>query len=149
EQDGTRILRCAPLALASLLLVAAGGAAPGPLAELRADLDGDGRDERLHVEADGALHVEDSTGREVAAVPLGAPLERLSDYRLVTLEVEGHRVAHLTSRIATSRQSVEVVLQLAGAVQVLFSGRTGPVGDGERVEKLRLGPEGLVVFQTS
>jgi HEAT repeat protein len=117
---------------------------PPPVAEARGDLDGDGRPERVHLEADGTLRVDDSSGRELgrATLPVGAA-------QLEIVTVEDHVVAHARVPQKGGR-AVEVVLAVTGGrAETLALETTGPVGDGERNLRLRVDEAGVVRYQTA
>ena len=144
-------------AVVALVLAAAGAPArglwaaepaapPPPLAEARGDLDGDGRPERVHLERDGALVVDDADGKPRARVSLAAkqPIVR-GEVRIVA--AEGHVVVQARAELGRGR-AVEAVLGDGGR-QTIFDGRTGPVGDGERAIVLRVDDDGVVQYQTA
>ena len=133
----------ATLALSSPVW-AAESAPPPPWAEARGDLDGDGKPERAHVERDGSLIVDGSDGRErfKVALPEGKQIERAT-VRIVA--VEDRVVVHARAEIGRHR----VVEAVVAGGRALFVGRTGPVGDGERAERLRVDEAGVVRWQTT
>src|SRR4051794_28111350 len=67
---------------------------PPPLAQVTGDLDGDGKPERVWLERDGAVHVEDAAGRELGrvALPVGGAITAGS---AALATVEEHVVAHV------------------------------------------------------
>src|SRR4051794_39099203 len=141
----TMLRRYPPIALLPLL-AAAQPAPPPPLAEARGDLDGDGRPERVHLERDGALVIDEADGRERARVALGGKAAIAhGDVRIVSSE--GHVVVHARADVGRGR-AVEAVLA-DGGKQHVFVGPTGPVGDGERSIKLRVDDNGVVQYQTT
>jgi hypothetical protein len=137
--------RYAPVLLLPLL-AAAQPAPPPPLAEARGDLDGDGRPDRVHLERDGMLIIDDADGRERARLPLVEKAAIMhGEVRVVA--VEGHVLVHARAELGHGR-AVEAVLA-GGGKDRLFVGRTGPVGDGERSIKLRVDDGGVVQYQTT
>lgn len=126
------------------LLLAAQAAPPPPLCQATGDLDGDGIREVARVERDGAVVITDREGRERlrAKLPSGGPLLTA---RLAFVRVEDHVVAYAQAPLGRGRQA-EAVL---GAQGPIYLGRTGPVGDGERSERLRVDGAGVVRWQTS
>ena len=126
------------------LLVAAQPAPPPPVAEARGDLDGDGRPERVHLERDGSLVVDDADGKERARVRLSGSAIARGDVRIVP--VEGHVVVQARADLGRGRVGEAV---LAGGKEPIFVGRTGPVGDGDRSIKVRVDDAGIVQYQTA
>ena len=61
--------------------------------------------------------------------------------------VEEHVVLHARAELGHGR-AVEAVLG-DGGKEPIFVGRTGPVGDGDRVERLRVDDAGIVRYQTA
>jgi hypothetical protein len=129
--------------LGVLGLLGAGGQPPAGVAEARGDLDGDGRPERVQVGADGSVRIDGADGTPRARVALGARVERAT---VAIVDVGGHAVAHVAAPLGPGA-ALEAVL--AGAGEVIYLGRTGPVGDGERSERLRVDGRGVVRWQTS
>ncbi|HEX4458816.1 MAG TPA: hypothetical protein VIA18_12655 [Polyangia bacterium] len=138
------MLRRSMLALVPLLM-AAQTTPPPPWADARGDLDGDGKPERAHLERDGALVVDGSDGREWARVML-PDARRIERAQLRFATVEDHVVVHVKAEIGRGQADEAVV---AGGGKTLFLGRTGPVGDGDRLERLRVDEAGIVRYQTS
>ncbi|MGZ3443699.1 MAG: hypothetical protein ACXVDD_29455, partial [Polyangia bacterium] len=137
--------RYAPVVLLPLL-VAAQPAPPPPLAEARGDLDGDGRPDRVHLERDGVLIVDDADGGERARLALTdkTPVAH-GEVRIVA--VEGHVLVHARAELGRGR-AVEALLG-GGGKDRIFVGHTGPIGDGERSIKLRVDDDGVVQYQTT
>lgn len=135
------MLRRTLVALVPLLL-AAESAPPPPLAEAAGQVDG--KPERARLERDGTLVVDDADGRELARVALPQP-RRIERAEVRFVPVENTVVVH--ARAALGRgQAAEAIL--AGRKSV-WTGVTGPVGDGERSELLRVDADGIVRYQTT
>jgi hypothetical protein len=133
--------------LLCLSLVAAGGSppAPPPLAEARGDLDGDGRPERVVLERDGTLRVMGPDG----AVRAQRTLAPATSGAVSLPTVEGVALVHARAALAGGR-AVELVARLGPAgLEPIYEGPTGPVGDGDRSEHLRVEAGGLERWQRS
>jgi HEAT repeat protein len=126
------------------LLVAAQAAPPAPWAETRGDLDGDGKPERARLGRDGVLVVEAADGRELLQVPL-PDAGRIERAQLRVVPVEERVALHVRAELGRGQAAEAVV----SGGRVLFAGRTGPVGDGERAQRLRVDEAGIVRYQTS
>ncbi len=126
------------------LLMAAQTAPPPPWADARGDLDGDGKPDRAHLERDGTLFVDGSDGRELAHITLPDP-KRIERAQVRFATVEDRVVVHVKADIGRGQADEAVV---AGG-KIVFVGRTGPVGDGDRLERLRVDEAGIVRYQTS
>ena len=138
--------RIAVVALLPLLVAAEPAPPPPPLAEARGDVDGDGRADRALVEHDGTLVIVDADGHERARLPF-AGKRPVAHAAVHLVGVEGHAVVHARADVGRGR-AIEAVLGGGGKEQI-FVGPTGPVGDGERSIKLRVGEDGIVQYQTT
>ncbi len=116
-----------------------------PVAEARGDLDGDGRPERVHLEADGSLRVDDDTGRELGRLALGAA----TGGTLAVVTVEDHAVVEAQAALGRGRMAAAVLRLDGGKLETIYSGVIGPSGDGERSERLRVDEAGVVRYQTA
>jgi hypothetical protein len=121
---------------------------PAPLAEARGDLDGDGKPERIWLGGDGALHVEGTDGAERGRLqlPASAPIRHAT---LAVRDVEEHAVLHARAELGRGQAAEAVALLGGGKLGAIFVGRTGPIGDGERAERLRVDENGVVRYQTA
>ena len=135
------MLRRTLLALAPLLM-AAESAPPPPWAEARGTVDG--KAESARVERDGTLIVDDADGRELMRVAL-PDAKRIRRAELRFVAVERTVVVHAKATL-DDRHVAEAVI--AGKREI-YRGVTGPVGDGERLEKLRVDADGVVRYQTT
>src|SRR5207244_2004088 len=138
------LLTALPLVAALPLLGAAETSPPPPWAETRGDLDGDGKPERARLGRDGALVIDGGDGREQLRVQLPEP-GRIERAQLRIVLVEDRTALHARAELGRGQAAEAVV---AGG-RVLYLGRTGPVGDGERAERLRVDEAGVVRYQTS
>lgn len=138
------MLRRYVLCALPLLLLGAQEAPPPPLAQAVGDLDGDGHAERARVEPGGAVVVDGSDGRERLRVML-PDAARVTAAKIAFVGVEDRVVVYAHAPIGHG-QADEAVIGPAG---VLYVGRSGPVGDGERSERLRVDDAGIVRWQTT
>ncbi|HEX8953578.1 MAG TPA: HEAT repeat domain-containing protein, partial [Polyangia bacterium] len=128
------------------LLAAAQPLPPPPVAEARGDLDGSGRSWRAHLERDGVLVVDKPDGTPALTLAL-AKKGPIAGGEVRIRSVEGHTVVHARADVGRGR-AFETVL--ADAVTLpIYTGPTGPVGDGERAIKLRVDEDGVVLYQTA
>ncbi|MCA1663983.1 MAG: hypothetical protein LC659_06915, partial [Myxococcales bacterium] len=146
------MLRRTAVALLPLLMAAQPAPPPPPVAEARGDLDGDGRAERVHLDRDGAVVVDDADGKERARVALAGKSAAVAQGGVRIVAVEGHVVVHARAELGRGR-AAEAVLAgaeiMRGGKEPIFVGRTGPVGDGDRSIKLRVDDAGIVQYQTA
>jgi HEAT repeat protein len=127
------------------LLVGAATQPPPPLAEGRGDLDGDGRQDQARLERDGTLIIVGGDGKELGRARLD-DAGRMRGAQVSFVAVEDRVVVHARAELGRGQAS-EAVLGRDG--QVIFKGRTGPSGDGDRGERLRVDEAGVVRYQTA
>ena len=119
-------------------------AQPASPSSVSGDLDGDGQPETITWQAPDL--VIERGGAVLGRVP--APAGAVGAPELRFLAADDLPVVHADWRLGDGRHHAELVVHLAGGQpEVIFSGGTGPVGDGEREEKLRVDEDGIVRYQ--
>lgn len=122
-------------------------AAAGPVAELAADIDGDGAADALRLEAPGQLVIERARGGG-QLVAFGASGE-LTEARLTAGAIGGRRVVVATARIGGRWEAVALGSTKAGAAATeLWRGAVGPSGDDEYEQWVAADAGGLWRYQT-
>jgi HEAT repeat protein len=116
-----------------------------PVAEASGDLDGDGRPERVYFLRDGSLHVDDAAGHELGRLVL-APADKAV---VALLTAEEQPLVRAKVGLAKGRAAEAVLRVVKGKLETIYAGTTGPVGDGERADRLRVDENGVVRYQTS
>lgn len=117
-----------------------------PASSLTIDLDADGQPEAVSWDGSALVfrHGEALLGRIAPpAGSSGAP-------RLAGLVAAGLPIVDARWPLADGQHEVHLVVRLGeGGPLVVFSGTTGPVGDGERQMRLRVDEGGIVRYQTA
>ncbi len=127
---GAGVLLCGKVSDA---MAADAGSGPG-LAQLSADLDGDGRTEALVLDDSGQLAISSGTGvGSRLPLPLGSRYPRISDGKLQVEKLRSGESVVVATGLRTKGQRVAVWARLRGGkLAPIYSGPVGPVGaDGE------------------
>lgn len=134
--------------LVAMLLVGAGGG-PGPERRLAQTVvePPENQIAKLWLDARGGLHAEDARGGPVAELALDVGSSHIESGTIEVVTAEGHRVAHAKASVG-EHNAAEAVVGI-GAWETIYSGRTGPVGDGDREERLQVLTTGVVAYQRS
>jgi HEAT repeat protein len=125
------------------------GGPPPPAAQATGDLDGDGRPERVRVERAGTIEVEGPDGKSLGSIALSTKPPVIDHAQVEMTSAEKHPVAHVRIRLRGGKLWEAVLAVDKGQLQTIFAGPTGPIGDGERSVKLKVGDDGIVRYQTS
>ena len=136
------------LALALLAIGAPGAraqpATPPAAATAVADVDGDGADDRLRIEAPGQLVVERAAGGG-QIVPFGLS-GALTDARLTVAVTSAGTVVAASAQLGGAWEGVGLRWE-RGRLRELWRGAVGPTDDDEYQRWLEARPEGLIRHQ--
>ncbi len=132
-----RAMRPALLVLTAACL----GAAPAA-----SEITVDGRTIRVALDGADGLAFTAADGRLLGTLRAPAPLGHLPEIDVVHAE----RDLYLHARLPRGAGAVELVGRFDGErVVPVYAGMTGPQGDGERAERLRVDGAGVLRYQTS
>jgi HEAT repeat protein len=122
---------------------------PPPLATEIADLDGDGKSDRIVLERDGTVRVSTFENKPLGELKLVAPAARIESSKIAIANLGKKQVAHVRARLRGAGFAEAVLALGGGKLEVLFNDRTGPIGDGDRSLYIAFKDGALWRWQTS
>src|SRR6188508_2233754 len=100
-------------------------APPPPLASEIADLDGDGKSDRVVLERDGTVRVSSFENKPLGELKLAAPGARIESSKIAIVSLGKKPVAHVRARLRGGGFAEAVLTLGGGKLEILFNDRTG------------------------